>query len=228
MIKTKGFFTMALLLSALLLASGCATIFAPGYDDITIESNPPGAEVYVGTEVIGTTPFTKRFDRKTFAHVQITLRKEDYKPETVPLQRTLETTSLFNFGFISTTAGGTSWGIDALSGNMIRYQPNSYLIDLQKSGDEESAIWQMRHHALRFVLSNKISLAADISRNGGEYLEAYYRLFAPVSTATYPAFLRAVSDESAALLDCANGLELSWALEGLIAPQELAMTPSAN
>ena len=219
MMRTRGFFPVVFLFSALLLSSGCATMFSRDYDDLTIESNPPGAEVYQGAEHIGTTPFTKRFDRVTFESRQITLRKEGYKPQTVTLKKTLENTALLNFGFILTTMGVTSWGIDAASGSMIRYAPDSYLIDLQRIGDEGSASWRRRHLALAFVLTSQPNLLTDISRGGGEYLEAYYHLnFAPVSTASYPAFLQSVRKESAALLVCTNGLELDRALKCLLAP----------
>jgi hypothetical protein len=216
MTRTKGFFPVVFLFSALLLSSGCATMFSREYDDLTIESNPPGAEVYLGAEHIGTTPFTKRFDRETFESPQITLRKNGYKPQTVTLQRTLEKTSLLNFGFFLTTCGVTSWAIDAASGSMIRYAPDSYLIDLQRIGDEGSASWRRRHLTLAFVLSSQANLMKDISRGGGEYLEAYYHLnFAPASMNSYPAFLQAVRKESAALLTCTNGLELDRALKYL-------------
>ena len=229
MIRIKGFFPVVFLFSALLLSSGCATMFSREYDDLTIESNPPGAEVYLGAEHIGTTPFTKRFDRDTFESPQITLRKEGYKPQTVTLQRTLEKTALLNFGFFLTTCGVTSWAIDAASGSMIRYAPDSYLVDLHRLGDEGSASWRRHHLALAFVLTNHPNLMTDISRGRGEYLEAYYHLnFAPVSTASYPAFLQAIRKESAELLECTNGLELERALKCLLAQPAPATALSTN
>jgi hypothetical protein len=227
MMRTWGFFPVVFLFTALLLSGGCATMFSREYDDLTIESNPPGAEVYLGADHIGTTPFTKRFDRETFESPQITLRKKGYKPQTVTLERTLEKTALLNFGFFLTTCGVTSWAIDAASGSMIRYAPDSYLIDLQRNGDEGSASWRRRHLALAFVLTSQPNLMTDISRGGGEYLEAYYHLnFTPVSTASYPVFLHAVRKESAALLVCTKGLELDRALKCLLAPS--APAPAQN
>lgn len=189
-------------------------MFARSYDDLTIESNPPGAEVFMGTEQIGTTPFTKRFERVTFETPEITLRKEGYKPQTVTLERTLATPALGNFVFILTTMGVTSWAIDAASGNMIQYTPTSYLIDLQRLGSEESASWRRNHVTLAFVLTNQMNLMKDISKGSGEYLEAYYQLnIAPMSTASYPSFVDTVRKESGSLLLCENGLELHQALE---------------
>jgi len=191
-------------------------MFSRGYDDLTIESNPPGAEVYWGAEKIGITPFTRRFDRDTFEIPKLTFRKAGYQTQEVALQRTLEKTALFNFGFFLTTCGGTSWGIDAVSGNMIRYAPDSYLIDLQKTEDVGSADWQQRHLALAYLLTNQPHLQTDIARGGGEYLEAYFYLHAtPATVDTYPGFLQAVHSEATALLACDSGLELDRALRRL-------------
>lgn len=189
-------------------------MFSRGYDDLTIESNPPGAEVFMGAEHIGTTPFTKRFERVTFEAPEITLRKKGYKPQTVTLERTLATPALGNLVFILTTMGVTSWGIDAASGNMIQYTPTSYLIDLQRLGSEESVSWRRNHITLAFVLTNQMNLMQDISKGGGEYLEAYYHLIiAPMSMVSYPIFVDTVHKESGALLLCKNGLELHQALK---------------
>jgi hypothetical protein len=189
-------------------------MFSRSYDDLTIESNPPGAEVFMGAEQIGTTPFTKRFERVTFEAPEITLRKEGYDPQSVTLERTLATPALGNLVFILTTMGVTSWGIDAASGNMIQYTPDSYLIDLQKFGSGGSASWRRNHVTLAFVLTNQMNIMQDISKGGGEYLEAYYQLnIAPMSTASYPSFVDTVRNESGSLLLCENGLELHQALE---------------
>ena len=42
-------------LAALCLA-GCATVFAGGPDEIPVNTNPPGAYVYVNGQMIGQTP----------------------------------------------------------------------------------------------------------------------------------------------------------------------------
>jgi len=217
MLESRKLIPAALLLGALLILCGCATLFSRSYDDLTIESNPPGAEVYWGAEKIGTTPFTRRFDRDTFEIPKLTFRKAGYQTQTVTLQRTLEKTALFNFGFFLTTCGGTSWGIDAVSGNMIRYAPDSYLIDLQKADEVGSADWQQRHLALAYLLTNQPHLQSDIARGGGEYLEAYFYLHAtPATIETYPGFLQAVHNKATALLACDRGLELHQALLRLI------------
>lgn len=54
---------LALLVAASSLA-GCATLFAGGPDQIPVNTNPPGAYVYVDGEVVGQTPMIVTLDRR--------------------------------------------------------------------------------------------------------------------------------------------------------------------
>jgi hypothetical protein len=216
MLRRIDFLLVIFLFSVSLLSTGCATIMSRGYDDLTIESNPTGAKVYLGAEHLGTTPFTKRFERVTFETPEITFRKEGYKTQTVMLGRSLAPISLWNFIFFPTAVGVTSWGIDAGTGNMIQYTPDSYLLDLQKTGEEGSTSWKRRHRVLAFVLTNQLNLMKDISKGGGEHLNAYYQLdIASKSTISYPSFLETVRKNSGKLVFCMNGLELHQMLKDL-------------
>jgi hypothetical protein len=38
-----------------ILASACATMYTPESDNVTIQSNPEGADVYYGAQLLGTT-----------------------------------------------------------------------------------------------------------------------------------------------------------------------------
>jgi hypothetical protein len=204
-------------------------MFAPDYDDLTIESEPSGAEVYIGADHIGTTPFTYRFDRVTFESPEITIRKEGYKSQTVRLERTFDNYALLNLGFILTTSGVTSFGIDAASGNMTKYAPNSYLIDLQKTGGESSASWRRHHSVIAFVLTNHMNLMKDISKGGGEYTKAYYDLkVAQGSRVTYPEFLENVQRQSESLVSCKSEMELYRALDNIIATPDPAKAQTTN
>ncbi len=53
----------ALTLTLAATLSGCATIVAGGPDSIPINTNPPGAYVYVNGEVVGQTPMVLDLDR---------------------------------------------------------------------------------------------------------------------------------------------------------------------
>jgi len=58
-----GFFAFIALCGVL---CGCATMFAPDSDDITFKTEPEGAEIYDGVNLIGKTPLTYSFVRNTF------------------------------------------------------------------------------------------------------------------------------------------------------------------
>lgn len=197
-------------LLALFLSAGCATMFSKREDTITIKTEPEGAEVYLGAEKIGTTPLTQSFQRRTFEQKNLTLRKEGYKTRELQLGRTVEPVALFNFGWI-TTWGATSWGIDAMTGAMTKYDPTSYYIDLEPENKQSNPIdWDRRSRAA-FVLNNHHRLKEEIARGEGEYLLAYYRLRG--SAAPYDLFLRRLRDAAPALLSREDGVDFYHALE---------------
>ncbi len=198
------------------LLAGCASMYAPGTDKITINSVPEGAKVFDGANLLGTTPLTHTFKRETFQKKTLSVRKEGYQSQELQLGTTLETTSLWNFGFITTTFGVTSWGIDALNGNMVKYYPDSYLIDLQKDGAPAPQKEETRWQRLRFVAFNQDRLKTDIAEGDGEYLRAYFEIRSPsMLPGDYQAFLRGISGNASSLLSLSDPLELDAFLEVL-------------
>jgi hypothetical protein len=185
-----------------MLLSGCATMFAPGSDKVTIKTDPPGASVYEGANFLGKTPLTYSFKRETFEKKTLTIKKEGYASQELDLKKALEKTALWNFGFFITTSGATSWGIDALSGNMTKYYPGSYFIDLSKRGDAAIREDHLRLQRIRFVLLNQDNLMKDIAAGDGNYLRAYFEMRPPKQTFdNYQGFLNHVSGK-APLLHC--------------------------
>lgn len=173
------------LVVALLLSSGCATLFADSADQIRITSSPEGAQVLMDGMPVGHTPVTLTVDRDTFATHYITLRAPNYRSLRFPLQHSLETVALLNLSSV------LSWGIDALSGNMLEYAPSSYFFDLPPAGPgpapagpgwdrapgggwSRSPEWRARR---RFVLVNHRTLLRDIARGTGEHLDELARLY---------------------------------------------------
>lgn len=63
------------LLGAILLG-GCASLLNKGKQDLSITSDPPGADVYVNGAPAGTTPFTYTYDRADGDRVALELRME--------------------------------------------------------------------------------------------------------------------------------------------------------
>ena len=200
--------------SVVVLLSGCASMFAPASDKVTIDSIPQGANVYDGANLLGKTPLTHTFKRATFEHKTLTLRKPGYRTQDVEMGTALETTSLWNFGFITTTFGVTSWGIDALNGNMVKYFPDSYMIEMQKEGGPAAQKDQTYLQRLRFVAFNQGHLQTDIARGDGEYLRAYFEIRSPTTAySEYQAFLRGVSRQAPSLLSLHDPVELDHSLD---------------
>lgn len=197
-----------------LLLSGCASMMAPSSDFVTINTVPQGAEVYLGDELLGKTPVTHVFKRQTFEKKTLSIRKKGYKTRELLLETALESTALLNLGFITTTSGVTSWGIDASSGNMIKYHPGSYLIDLEKEGEPS----RQKEHAslllLRFVARNQAHLQSDIAFGDGEYLRAYYEIRSQTMVSgDYQVFLRNVSRSAPHLLTLNDPVAFFTSLE---------------
>ena len=197
--------------SFLLLSSGCATLFSQKEDTITIKTEPPGAEVYEGTTPLGTTPLTHTFKRDTFKQIKVNIRKEGFKTGELELRRTLDKTALWNLGYILTTGGITSWGIDATTGAMIEYDPKSYYIDLEPINRAPTLSERGRRNRMAFVLFNHHRLKSDIARGEGEYLSAYYRI--SDTAEPYRTFLQRIRKEAPALLSKEDGADFYRYLE---------------
>ena len=198
------------------LLSGCATMNAPDSDTITINTIPEGAKVYEGANLLGTTPLIHTFKRETFEHTTLTLRKEGYKSHELLLGTALAKEALWNFAFITTTFGVTSWGIDAVNGNMVKYAPDSYLIDLEKEGAPAVPRVRTDLRRLRFVALNQYLLQRDIGRGDGEYLRAYFEIRTRTGErGDYEAFLKRVSREALVLLSLHDPVAFYRSLEVL-------------
>jgi len=197
-----------------MLLSGCATMFAPDNDKITIKTEPAGADVYEGANLIGKTPLTHSFKRVALERKILLIRKEGYTSEELDLRKSLETTALWNIAFVLTTGGVTSWAIDAHSGNMTKYSPDSYLIELGKKGNTISREEHLRLRRIRFVLLNRDSMMKDIAAGDGNYLKTYFEMRPPQQPLdTYQAFLKHVSSQAPHLLYQDDPVEFYHELE---------------
>ncbi len=114
---------LILLLAAIPLLGGCATIFTGTSDSITIITNPPGAQIYVNGLERGQTPNTVRVKRN-LSSADITLRLEGHETRTFTLEQEFNAVSVLNLFNI------LFWGIDAATGSLMRYRPQMYEINL--------------------------------------------------------------------------------------------------
>src|SRR5678815_3859157 len=119
---------MRLMLAALLLVTGCATLFSGGPQAVTFTSNPPGAQVLIDGVPIGATPMTGMLDRTTFGTHYTTLRYPGFEPQRFLLEKSLNGVAILNL------SSGCFWLTDALTGAMIEYSPNAYHLELRPAG----------------------------------------------------------------------------------------------
>lgn len=116
----KLLFAMILSISSLFAS---ATLFHGTTQNITIDSDPAGANVYVDGQLMGTTPVTLTLKKGKYKTIEI--RKECYKPVTLTLQKTFDPVAILNiFWDLSTT--------DFITGSLWEYSPNHYFVKLQK------------------------------------------------------------------------------------------------
>ncbi|TAK03537.1 MAG: PEGA domain-containing protein [Candidatus Manganitrophaceae bacterium] len=196
-------------ISLLFFASGCATLFSEKEDIVTIKSEPPGADVYLGDRPLGTTPLTIPMKR-SISMKRLNLRKEGYKTREVKLETTVAPVAFLNCAtcpfFILTPFATSSWGTDITTGKMIRYDPTSYYIELESEAKAPEAGARARSDRAAFVLYNIQGLKSDIARGEGEYLSAYYRLIDNQESES--VFLQRIRESAPALLSRPDAVDL--------------------
>ena len=156
-----------MILTLMLTLSSCATLFSDSSDELTIDSEPSGATVYLQGERIGETPLKYRLDRETFIHYGIRLQKEGYETKSFKVNKTFNKVAILNLTSV------LSWATDALSGNMIEYAPKSYYVELEKKGVTQGP---QGPSARLFVWGTKDLLLRDMARGEGQYLDAFLEL----------------------------------------------------
>src|SRR5690606_14516771 len=75
-----------LLLTALMLSSGCATMLNKGKQSVEVVSDPPGATLYAEGVALGPTPYTYVYGRADGGPVALELRREGFVPVAVELR----------------------------------------------------------------------------------------------------------------------------------------------
>lgn len=145
------------LLTFLAWFSGCATLFSDSVDSVTIDTEPQGAEITFNGGVLGRTPLKVAMRRQMEAPY-ITIRKEGYVTRTGLLDRTIAPAAFANFLFFI-TSGATSWGVDALTGNMFKFAEDAYVYVLEKKG---AAL--ITPHPLGYFVTNFRGVQREVAR----------------------------------------------------------------
>lgn len=90
MISTRFF-----LISACVFFSGCATIFSPPSDSVTISTNPPGAVVFINSQPFGVTPISYQLHRQQ-GKQSFRLEKEGYFSQDLLFEKEIDPITYLN------------------------------------------------------------------------------------------------------------------------------------
>ena len=110
---------------ALVLMTGCATIFTGTKDRIAFSSTPSGATIYKDGVEICTTPCNYRIKR-SINDTDVEFKLDGYETRLITLDKEFNLVSIINLGNL------LGWGIDALSGAVMKYDRKSYDLKLTK------------------------------------------------------------------------------------------------
>lgn len=119
---TKRFFFLAI---ASLMMTSCATIFTGTKDRITFNSTPSGATIYKDGVEQCKTPCTLNVKR-SLNDTHFEYKLDGYETRLITLDKEFNVVSVINLGNL------LGWGIDALSGAVLKYDRKVYDITLSK------------------------------------------------------------------------------------------------
>ncbi|MDP5121017.1 MAG: PEGA domain-containing protein [Spirosomaceae bacterium] len=104
--------------------SSCATIFTGTKDTIRFNSVPEGAQVYKDGLELCKTPCTVPVKR-SINDVDIEMKKDGYQTRFFTLDKEFNVVSVINL------LSPIGWGVDALSGSLMKYDRKAYEIELE-------------------------------------------------------------------------------------------------
>jgi len=114
-----------LAISVIACLTSCATVFHGTTQNVRVSSNPPGAAVEVDGVPRGTTPVDVSL-KKGFTGQTVFLKKDGYEDRSFQPSVKFDAISLVNIFAI------IGFGVDAVTGAMMRYDPVVYDIPLIK------------------------------------------------------------------------------------------------
>ena len=120
-------------LVTLFLMTGCATIFTGTKDHIYFSSTPSGATIFKDGLEICTTPCNYRIKR-SLSDTEVEFKLDGYETRLVTLDKELNLVSIINLGNLF------GWGIDVLSGAVMKYDRKAY--DLKLTQEKSASLTQ--------------------------------------------------------------------------------------
>ncbi len=114
-----------LLAATMLFMTSCATILTGTNDRITFNSNPSGATIYIDGVEQCKTPCTMNVTR-SIGDTDVEFKLDGYETRLITLSKEFNVVSILNLGNL------LGWGIDAVSGAVMKYDRKVYDITLDK------------------------------------------------------------------------------------------------
>lgn len=108
---------------AMFLMTSCATLFTGTKDRITFNSNPSGATIYIDGVEQCKTPCTMNVKR-SIDDTDVEFKLDGYETRLITLSKEFNIVSVINLGNLF------GWGIDALTGSVMKYDRKTYDITL--------------------------------------------------------------------------------------------------
>ena len=138
-------------LIALFFMTGCATIFTGTKDRIAFTSTPSGATIYKDGVEICTTPCNYKVKR-SLNDTEVEFKLDGYETRLITLDKEFNLVSIINLGNLF------GWGIDALSGAVMKYDRKSY--DIKLSPEKSASMIQPNRIDID-TKSNKVKLTVQ-------------------------------------------------------------------
>jgi hypothetical protein len=215
----KQFFTKTNLfilfgLMVFLTVGACATIFSDGKDVITFNSNVDKTKVYLDGIKLGETPLTIPIDRKT-ANRKLKFTKSGYQTQEMELLHDFNMNFAMILDLTGTVTFLTPGAVDALSGNLIKYSPTEYHIEMEPEKTGDHKLFRQRVASMRFAALNFPDIQRDLVTGEGEFLEGLKAGFQipPAHKDTFEEVLQTNLD---VLITADNGLEFWNRLNQLV------------
>lgn len=112
------------LFAVIALGSGCATIFTGTTSTVHLDSEPPGAKMYVDGELRGTAPVSVDLSRSRDHRIKA--KAYGYEPGEVTLRRDFNGVAILN------TICVLCWGIDAVAGGLWWFDRDAVTVELEQ------------------------------------------------------------------------------------------------
>jgi len=116
--------SVIMLVAIMLFMTSCATLFTGTKDRITFNSNPAGATIYIDGVEQCTTPCTMKVKRG-LKDTDVEIKLDGFETRVITLSKEFNLVSVVNLGNL------VGWGIDALSGAVMKYDKKTYDITLE-------------------------------------------------------------------------------------------------